>query len=233
LLARRREALAQIRTGLDGVVTGDCRSEPGVALLADFNLGLPVAPIPDLLPPLDWVWYFNPQIGLSYRYPATWTAETLWAEQFSPQGAPMWTSQQPFVPALTTARVVSPDGSASFEAAVGTLYGVLLSRLQAATVADLGVAGAASRLTPICDYEDRNPLAPAWFRAAYVDQSVLVSEGYALPNPSAFTPNTVVTYYAMIGRREELETLMREIYLRILFQFIPGDGNEPTPTPEP
>ena len=230
-LMRGRQALGQAPPG--PIVTGDCRTEPGVTLIAEFDLGLPVMPIPDLLPPLDWARYFNPQIGLTFLYPGTWSAQTLWAEQLSPQGAPLWTTQQPFVPALTTARIVSPDGDAAFEAAVGTLYGALLSPLQAATVAELGMAGEGSRLTPICDYENRNPLAPSWFRAAYADDSVLVSEGYALPSPSAFTPNTVVTYYAMIGPRAEFEVLMREVYLRILFQFLPGGGEEPTPTPVP
>jgi hypothetical protein len=206
-LGWRRFALGQ--TGPDPVVAGDCRVEPGVVTLAEFNLGYPVAPIPDLLPPLDWARYFHPPIGLTFLYPSTWSAQTLWAEQFSPEGAPLWTSSQPFVPALTSARVVSPDGSAAFEAAVGTLWGVVLTPLQAATVADLGLAGTSSRLSPICDYEDPNPLAPSWFRATYVDDSVMVTEGYALASPSAFTPNTVVTYYGMIGPREEFEELMR------------------------
>jgi hypothetical protein len=229
--ALRRDALGQLAQ--QPVTTGDCGTEPGVELLAKFNLGMPVAEIPDLLPPIDWVRYYNPQIGLTFLYPSTWMAQTLWAEQFSPEGAPRWTEQRPFIPELTTNRIFSPDGAASFEAAVGTLHGVLLSPLQAANVADLGVAGDASRLAPFCDYEDRNPLAPSWFRASRIDGNVLVSEGYAIPNPSAFTPSTIVTYYAMTGPREEFETLMREVYLRILFQFMPGGGETPTPTPEP
>jgi hypothetical protein len=219
--------------GQQPAVTGDCRIEPGVELLAEFNLGMPVVEIPDLLPPLDWVRYDNPQIGLTFLYPNTWTAQTLWAEQFSPEGAPRWTGRQPLLPELTTNRIFSPDGTASFEAAVGTLHGALLSPLQAANVADLGVAAASSRLEPFCDYEDRKPLSPAWFRASHIDGSVLVSEGFAIPNPSAMLPSTIVVYYAMTGPRETFESLVREVYLRILFQFMPSGGDQPTPTPEP
>ena len=229
--ALRRDAFGQLAR--QPVTTGHCRLEPGVELLAEFNLGMPVVEIPDLLPPLDWVRYDNPQIGLTFLYPGSWMAQTLWAEQFSPAGAPRWTEQRPFIPELTTNRIFSPDGAASFEAAVGTLHGVLLSPPQAANVADLGVAADASRLAPLCDYEDPNPLSPAWFRASRVDGNVLVSEGYAIPNPSALTPSTIVVYYAMTGPRDAFAALVREVYLRILFQFMPGLGGEPTPTPEP
>ena len=225
----RQDGRAQIPSG--AIYSGDCRVEPGVELLVGFNLGQPVVSIAELLPPFDWRRYVNIELGLTFLYPPDWSAVTLWAEQFSPGGAPLWSSQPVFLPTLTTNRVIAPDGTASVEAAVGTISGALLSPLQAARIADLGVIGETTRQTPICSYEDPNPLAPAWFRASYIDGYVLISEGFALPNPSAFTPSTIVTYYAMTGRRDAFEALTREVFLRILFQFLPGGGDQPTPTP--
>jgi hypothetical protein len=225
--------VAQIAPG--ATVRGDCLVEPGIAMLAGFNLGQPVVPIPELLAPLNWQRYVNFDTGLTFTYPPDWTGGTLWAERLSGSGVPLWTNQHPLAPALTTARILSPDGSASFEAAIGTIYGVLFTLSEAATMAELGLVGETARLSLICSYEDPNPIAPSWFRAAYVDDSVLVTEGFAWANPSAFIPNTLVTYYGMLGRRSEFEALMREVFLRILFQFIidgPDDESTPTPTPE-
>ena len=225
----RQVGAAQIAPG--ATLSGDCLIEPGVALLAGFNLGQPVVSIPELLAPLDWQRYVNFDTGLSFTYPPDWTGGTLWAERVSGSSGPVWTMQQPLAPALTTARIFSSDGSASFENAIGTIYGVVFNLSQAATMAELGLVGASARLTPICSYEDPNPLAPSWFRASYVDDSVLVTEGFAWASPRALLPNTLVIYYGMLGRRDEFEALMREVFLRILFQFKGGGGDEPTPTP--
>ncbi|MGI9253899.1 MAG: hypothetical protein ACR2J8_09140, partial [Thermomicrobiales bacterium] len=216
-------------------LTGDCTQDPGVDLLGRFDLGEPVLPIEALLTPMGWPLYANYQTGLSFYYPPDWSASTIWAEGLSASGAPVWTASQPFVPALTSHRIVSPDGAAAFEAVIGTLYGSILSPLQAAGIAELGLAGEGTPLSEVCAFEDLNPLQPGWLRAVWAganQQVTLVSQGYALASPSSFTPNTIVTWYAMAGPRGLFEALMREIYLRILFQFLPGGGDEPTPTPE-
>lgn len=226
----RQATLAQISQG--ATYTGDCFVEPGVALLAGFHLGQPVVPIPELLPPLDWQRYVNFETGASFTYPPDWMGGTLWAERLSGSGVPVWTAQQPLTPTLTTARIISPDGSASFENAIGRIYGVLFTLSQAATMAELGLVGETARLTPICSFEDPNPLAPSWFRATHVDGSVLVTEGYVLASPTALMPNTLVIYYGMVGRQQEFEALMRGVFLRIMYQFSSGGGDKPTPTPE-
>lgn len=150
---------------------------------------------------------------------------------------PIFSAQQrpPLAPAVVSGRTVSPNGAAGFEFASGILQGVMLSPLQAATVAELGMVGERAGLSTLCAYEDENPLGPAWLRAVVVDdETLLVTQSYAVAN-SGIMPYTIVTYYSMYGPREQFEPLMRRIFLRIMGQVYRGReiSVTPTPTPEP
>lgn len=231
----RCSASAGAEPGAQPTLTGDCLQSAGVDLLGRFDLGEAVVPLEALLTPMDWQFYSHPQTGLTFRYPPDWIAATLQADRFTPAGAPIWTTNPSLAPALTTHRVMSADGSALFEAGIGTIHDAILAPLQAATMAELGIVGDGAALADICAFEDRNPLQPSWLRAAWAGnqgQVTIASQGYALANPGSLTPNTIVTWYAMAGPTGLFEPLMREVFLRILVQFLPGGGDQPTPTPE-
>lgn len=207
------------------VVTGDCSVEPGVQLLIDWRLGKPVMTIEQLLPPLDWVPYTHPTLPLIFRYPPDWTPQALWADTFTPTGAPIWRDQPPMLPQLSLARIVSPTEDAAFEFAVGNIQGPPLTPGQAAVVAKQGILGERPRLTSICTYEDLNPLMPSWFHTDYAGKAILVSSGVAIAQPSIFLPATTVTYQNLLGPQEQFEDLMRTIFLPILVQFLGGGGD--------
>jgi hypothetical protein len=213
------------------VISGDCADEPGVQLLVEWRLGLPVMTLEELLPPRSWVRYLHPTMPVTFLYPPDWREQPLWADRFSREGVPLWTDQPMAMPQLTSERLISPDGDALFEFAGGTIVGAALAPGEAATIAELGVVGEEARLRSICSYEDANPLVPGWFHAARVEDAVLVTYGWPIANATALWPNTVVYYYSMLGPRDRFDDLMRTVYIPILFQLT-GIGGGPTPTPD-
>lgn len=218
-------------------VQGDCASDPGVELFLGFILGYPVVQLTDLVVPNDWTLHPNTYGGVIFRQPPGWSGATLYAYEFSPQGMPLFSAQQrpPLAPAVVSGRTVSANGAAGFEFASGTLQGVMLSPLQAANVAELGMVGERARLATLCAYEVQNPLGPAWLRAVAVDdETLLLTQGYAVAYPGMM-PYTIVTYYSMYGPRDQFEPLMRQVFLRLMGQFYRGReiSVTPTPTPEP
>lgn len=214
------------------VITGDCHPEPGVQLLAEWNLGLPVLSPIELLPPLTWVRYLHPTSPVSFLYPPDWIPIALWAESLSPTGMPVWLDQPVALPQLTAHRIVSPTGDAAFEFVSGTVTGMALSPAQAAWVAEQGIMGEQAELTPLCTFEYAHPLLPSWFHGMHTGDRVLVTEGYPLPQTGLFGDSTILNYYSMAGPQANFETLMRTVYIPILAQLSGGGGeSEPTPTP--
>ncbi|MEZ4565082.1 MAG: hypothetical protein R2853_20340 [Thermomicrobiales bacterium] len=216
-------------------VQGDCTSDPGVELYLGFVLGYPVVQLTDLVVPTDWTLHPNTYGGVIFRQPPGWVGATLYAYEFSPQGMPLFSAQQrpPLAPAVVSARTVSADGAAGFEFASGSLQGVMLSPLQVATVAELGMVGERARLKILCAYEDQNPQGPAWLRVVTVDdETLLLTQGYAIAY-SGMMPYTIVTYYSMYGPRAQFEPLMRQVLLRLMAQFYRGPDVSVTPTPTP
>lgn len=200
-------------------------------MLIEWRLGLPVVPLPELLPPPTWTLYTHPTLPLVFYYPPDWTPVALWAETLSPEGMPIWLDQPPLIPQLSLARVVAPANDAAFEFAVGNVQGPVLAPAQAAWIAKQGLLGEHPQLQPICALEDPNPLAPGWFHADYVQSSIIASGGNAIGQPNLFLPGTTVTYQNLIGPRDRFADLVRTVFLRILTQFL-GGGETPTPEPD-
>jgi len=49
--------------------------------------------------------------------------------------------------------------------------------------------------------------------------------------PDIYLPATTVSITSIFGPRAEMEDLMYDVFLRILFQFLGGGSGDPTPTP--
>lgn len=226
------------RAGGEGVPTpvvgGDCRVEPGVELLAEWNLGYPVVSPVELTPPLDWVRFIHPTLPVTFLYPPDWIPVALWADAFSSSGAPIWSDQPVGLPQLTSERIVSPAGDAAFELVSGTINGVRLTPGQAAFIAEQGLLGENAEVTPLCTFEDANPLFPSWFHGMRYQGSVLVTEGWPLPQSGLFGESTILNYYSMVGPQARFEELMRTVFMPILAQLSGGGGeSNPTPTVSP
>lgn len=213
-------------------LSGDCSAEPGVQLLLDWSFGKPVIDITELVPPGNWAQYAHPTMPLFFRYPPDWFPVALWADSFTPNGTPNWQEQPPYVAMLTSGRVISPDGYASFEFASGTITGVALVPEQAAIVAKQGLLGESPRLTSLCTHETPPNLGPGWFHADELESSILVSYGWTAVPAVGLTPTTTVTYYTLFGPQPSFESLMRSVFIPILSQ-LEGGGYDPTPTPTP
>ena len=211
----------------------NCQSEPGVEFLRRFNLGAPGVPFADLLAPADWVLHPNQANSMWFRYPPGWRPEVWWADQFTRDGAPIWTAQQPWVASLFSVRAISPNGDAMFEMAGGTVMSHRLSLDQAATLAERGAVGNDVQLTPICEEELPSPLGPMWFRASAFGDFVLVTQGVPFTDPTGFANGTGLGYYSMYGPRDEFDALAHDVFVRILYQLYPDPITLVTPTPTP
>ncbi len=215
------------------VVTGDCEDEPGIKMLFDWRAGKPVySSLTEAMPQIDWEPVQHPSLLLPYLIPPGWTAIPGWCDSLTNDGMPNWVAEPPQVPWLTLSRIVSPDEDAAFEYVVGNIQGQPLSTAQCAAVAQQSVLGPKPELRSICSIDNQfDPLAPSWFTADRYDQSVLITAGTALGLPDFYLPATTVTFQNIFAPRKDLEELMYEVFLRILYQFLGGGGSDPTPTP--
>lgn len=210
-----------------------CLQHPGVQILLDWRAARPVMTIEDLLPPPGWQLYFHPTMPVSFQFPADWRGEARWAEWLSGTLAPVWQTVPPLLPVVTSARIVSPDGAAAFEIGVASITGAALTIQQSAAIALQGVLGESPRVTPICGFEEESPLARTWFQAVRSGTSVLVTDGVTISDSSGFSPFTTLSFQTFLGPSAQFDALARQVFLRILFQLLPGGGGDPTPTPTP
>lgn len=217
------------------VVTGDCEEEPGIEMLFAWRQGQVVYPsIGDSMPQTDWEPAEHPGLLMPYLIPPGWTSIAGWCDSISRDGRPNWTDTPMPVPWLQLHRVISPDGNAAFEYVIGNIQGQPLHPLQVAEIAKASIVGENQEFREICLIDDSlNQLAPSWFTADRWERSVLITAGTALGLPDVFLPATTVTFQNIIAPRRDLEELMYDVFLRILFQFLGGGGSDETPTPTP
>jgi hypothetical protein len=76
-------------------------------------------------------------------------------------------------------------------------------------------------------------LAPAWFTVDVHKSDLLITFGNTTVLPSDITPVTVVSFNNLYGPRRDMEVLMYDVFLRLLYQFLGGGSGDPTPTPTP
>ena len=233
LVAHGSFARALAQGGQSADLAG-CLAEPGIALFLDVFQGASTLTSTELLPGADWQVYSTPYTTVAFLYPPDWNAQVLSASTFSPGGAPQWMSGPPGTPGLVSARVVSPDSTAAWEYAVGTLQGVALTIEQAIMVAEgglLGDAGAGSRL---CMHTEQNMAGGlAWLTAVDSNGLLVLTNGTLFADASGFTPYSVLTYYAFAAPRAQFELVMRSVFLPIQWQLLQSGGSLPTPTPTP
>jgi hypothetical protein len=223
------------RQSADPVVEGDCEVEPAVKMLFDWRSGLPVyQSVAESGPQLDWQPFNHPSFLGPFLIPPGWTGSAAWADSFTRDGVPEWRDVPMSLPQLTLSRVTAPDGDASFEYAIGSIQNALITTRQTATIAKQSVLDANPRLRPVCSIDDQgNALAPGWFSADRHRSSLLITFGTALTLPSEILPATVISFNSLFGRRRQMEELMYDVFLRILFQFLGGGSGDPIPTPTP
>ena len=221
--------------GSDPEIEGDCEDESSVQMLVDWREGKVVYPtLGDSTPQPDWVEFDHPTIFVPYLIPPDWTGVALWADSFTRDGEPEWQESQLYLPQLTASRIISPDGDAIFEYAVGSLQQVLLNTQDCASIAKQSIVGADPDLRQVCMIDDQyNALSPNWFTVDRQSSNLLITSGNAMQLPHDIAPATVVSFTSVYGPRSDMDDLMYDVFLRILFQFLGGGSDDPTPTSTP
>lgn len=215
------------------VIEGVCEDEPAIEMLFDWRAGKSVyRSVAEAGPQSDWTPFNHPSSLGPFLIPPGWTGIAAWTDSFTQDGVPEWQDTPMNLPQLTLSRIVSPDGDAAFEYSVGSIQQVLLSTQQSAQIAKQSVLGATPTLQSVCMIDDQhNQLGPGWFMADKHQTDLLITFGNATQLPSNFSPTTVVSFTNLYGPREDMEQLMYDVFLRILFQFLGGGSGDPTPTP--
>ncbi len=192
------------------VMEGDCEEEPAIAMLFDWRAGRSVyRSVADAGPQIGWEPFHHPSALGPFLIPPGWTGVAAWADSFTREGVPEWQARPLALPQLTLSRIVSPDGEAAFEYAVGSIQQVLLDTGQAATIAKQSMVGESPRLRPVCTIDDaNNQLMPAWFTVDRHRSSLLTTFGNVAQLPDHIVPATVVSFTTMYGPRRDMEDLM-------------------------
>jgi hypothetical protein len=146
---------------------------------------------------------------------------------------PVWQNNLPLLPLVTSARIVSPNGDAALEFGIASITDAALTISEATALARQGALGESTPATPICDYQDAKPQAPSWFEAVRFGELVLVTSGVTLSDSLGFYPFTNLSYETFSGPSDQLDAIMKRVYLPVLFQLVSGGGGDPTPTPTP
>jgi hypothetical protein len=218
-MARRQEA---------PVTEGDCEEEPAVAMLFAWRNGESVYPsVADGMPQTDWQRFQHPSLPVPYLIPPGWTGMGIWTDTFTRAGEPIWQDTPLTLPQLTGTRLVSPDGDALFEYAVGSIQQVILTNRDSISIAQQSVLGEDPNLRSVCVIDDQfNALAPGWFTVDRHESDLLITFGNTQALPHDIAPATVVSFTSMYGPRQDMEDLMYDVYLRILFQFLGGGSDD-------
>lgn len=147
---------------------GNCFDEPAFELFYAWDSGQLVYPGPgESAPPLHWEATNLPGGDLPWFIPPGWSVETLVAENIERDGSIDWRQRVNGLPLLGLTRVMSDDGSAIFETALGTIDGYVLYLREVADMAVGSLLGMDTRLRNVC-YVDNEGMVqgPVWRLAA-------------------------------------------------------------------
>lgn len=229
------------------VSRGDCLDEPALRMLLDFQTNnldrLPYQTIDEVLPRADWQIVNSPDLGV-FLVPGDWTPLILWANTIDERGVPEWQQEQPRWPFWSSVFVVSPDQSSAWISVQGAVDGP--PYLDADALMDLArttIMGSDAKGRELCAvgrYQSTGLSGDVLF--GFGDRygsDLFCCRGYGLQSEVAgpsLGPGTAFGFEAMIAPRRESEEAMRDIFIPILWQFLPKPGgaeSTPTPTPTP
>ncbi|MCC6705009.1 MAG: hypothetical protein IT334_09035 [Thermomicrobiales bacterium] len=232
----------------DGLVSrGDCTDEPALRMLLDFQTNnldrLPYRTLDDVLPGVDWQLVNSPDLG-AFFVPGDWTPLVLWANAIDDRGVPEWQQEQPRWPFWSAVFVVSPDQTSAWISVQGAVDGPpYLDADALMSLARTTIMGSDERGRELCAvgrHDSTGLMGNVLF--AFGDRygsDLFCCRGYGIPSEAAgpsFGPGTAFGFDAMIAPRRQSEETMRDVFIRILWQFLPKPGggeSTPTPTPTP
>jgi hypothetical protein len=202
-------------------------------LLLDWDAGRVTLSRDELYPPVDWQFLSHPGHSRAFFYPPDWTAFRLWASGLTASGAVDW--QLSWSPSSTMAasRIVSPEGNALYEAVIGLVSGVTLDLQQAQLAAEQGALGDGQVTDPICHYENTVRTDATWTHAGWYGDLAVTTAGNVFTDVVTIGNQTYLDYQSFIGPKDQYTSLVRSVFIPILYQIRTSGSSrgEPTPTP--
>lgn len=218
----------------NGNLEGDCYSEPGVALLLDWKDELLNMRREEVLAPVGWQLFTDVNSRVVLQIPRDWKVQLGWATSFTRSGAPILDPTPNPNAGIMVTRFLNSDSTIAYEYTSMDIQGAALKPLEAANVAIQAILGENPKIEEICTFEGNDVFATSWITAHHHRSSMLVTVGHLLTGDVGFGPYTNVVYESFYAPRKSFETVVREYFIRFLYQQLPtGGSGDPTPTPTP
>ncbi len=225
-------------------IDGDCAAEPAAEKLlffatADFPK-LSQVGVHEMSTPIGWEPAQGSELG-PFLSPPEWSVINAWANTFASDGTPEWQQQPLPYPFWSATMVVAPDERALYMHVSGGVDNVYLSAQEATDIARVTVLGPDARLRPVCTVGQHGggpDLGTVdWVSADRHRSNLLLTRGWGIQSDvsgPSLGPGTQFGFDAMVAPRREADRYMVDVFLRILWQFVPrGSGGDSTPTPTP
>lgn len=227
-------------------VDGDCAREPAADLLYNFvTTNFAALPYVGLDDRVDWRLGQSTKFG-AFMAPPDWSVVNAWANEWGPNGIPRWQTEPLPAPAWTTTTVIAPDQDALWMYVEGSVDDIYLTPELAGELARATIVGSDANLRDVCalrqtDIVNTELENTLFMTADRQGSELLLTHGWALLAPfggPSLGKGSAFGITGMIAPRRHAEDVMRDVFLRIMWQLLPragggSDDDEPTPTPTP
>lgn len=225
---------------------GDCSIIPALEWYRHFAtanfVALPSRGLNDHLPQHNWQATEDPELG-PFMVPPGWTTDTFFANQFERDGSPIWGVDFLDHPRWTATMVTSPEQEAFYMHIVGAIDDVMLDSPGGAQLSRELAIGKEVETEPLClmeqyRVEGQIPVTD-WLAGETFGDHLLMTGGVAFTTDFTgfnYQPGSRFIIDVLVCPYEQSSEYMQDVFLRILWQFVPkspGGVGEVTPTPSP
>lgn len=225
---------------------GDCALIPAMYWYREFQranfIAMPYTELNEHLPQHGWTATSDPELG-PFLVPPGWTTDNFFANRLDRAGSPIWGAEYLEHPRWTATMVTAPNQSAFYMIIHSIVDGVQVdSQGGARLVRELAI-GPEVETEAFClieqlSIEGQLPMS-VWVSGETFDDYLIMSNGHAIAADflgMSAGPGSRVVGNVLVCPYDEADDYMREVFLRILWQFVPkapGGAGEVTPTPSP
>lgn len=242
ILAGRRLSSSAARQPVEH---GDCALIPAMQWYTSFQraqfMDIPYPGLEARPANERWTATEDPEAG-PFLVPEGWTTDNFFANQFDRSGAPVWGAEYMDHPRWTATMVTSPDQNAFYMMINAVVDGVQVDSQGGANLArDLAI-GPEVETEAFCLVEQQLtegqlPVA-VWVSGETFEDHLLMTNGQSIVADFAGMtggPGSRVVANVLVCPYDESEEYMSDVFLPIMWQFVPKGpgGSDPTPTPSP
>lgn len=224
---------------------GDCALIPAMQWYTAFQraqfLDIPNPMLTERPAGERWIPTQDPEAG-PFLVPEGWTTDNFFANEFDRSGAPVWGADPLDHPRWTATMVTSPDQNAFFMMINAAVDNVAVDSQGGANLArDLAI-GPEVETEQFCLMEQvltdaQIPMA-VWVSGETFAEHLIMTNGQSIAADFAGMnggPGSRVVANVLVCPSEESDDYMANVFMPIMWQFVPRDagGSDPTPTPSP